>query len=191
MELVISRVGLDDPDARRLVEEVQGEYVVRYGGPDDTPLDVDVFDPPRGAFFVGRVGGPGSGVDVSQAVVSGAWRMRDDLEVLGSRAVAEVKRMYVVPAARGAGHARAMLAHLEATAAAAGAEVVALETGAAQPEAIALYLSSGYEPVPGFGHYAWSPSSRYYARRVVRSVISDGRPGGACGDPSTQRRDGS
>ena len=46
-----------------------------------------------------------------------------------------------------------MLAHLEATAAEAGADVMVLETGLAQPEAIALYASSGYEPVEGFGYY--------------------------------------
>ena len=61
--------------------------------------------------------------------------------------------MYVVPAARGLGLARAMLAHLEDTARAAGAEVMVLETGIRQPEAIALYESSGYLPIPGFGFY--------------------------------------
>ena len=32
-----------------------------------------------------------------------------------------------------------------------------LETGLAQPEAIALYESSGYIPIPGFGFYQDSP----------------------------------
>jgi hypothetical protein len=39
-----------------------------------------------------------------------------------------------------------------------------LETGIEQPEAIALYLSSGYSPVEGFGHYKWSSKSRYYGK---------------------------
>ncbi len=59
-----------------------------------------------------------------------------------------------------------MLAHLEATAAAAGIEALVLETGMKQPEAIALYVSSGYEPVPGFGHYRDSDLSRCFARRI-------------------------
>ena len=59
-----------------------------------------------------------------------------------------------------------MLAHLESTAHAAGAAVIVLETGLQQPEAVALYESSGYERIPGFGHYAWSPSNRCYARRL-------------------------
>ena len=39
-----------------------------------------------------------------------------------------------------------------------------LETGTAQPEAIALYLSCGYVAIPGFGYYADSPVSRSFAR---------------------------
>jgi hypothetical protein len=42
-----------------------------------------------------------------------------------------------------------------------------LETGTAQPEAMALYESSGYTPIAGFGHYAWSPQNRCYAKRLV------------------------
>ena len=38
-----------------------------------------------------------------------------------------------------------------------------LETGIAQPEAIALYESSGYVHVPGFGYYRDSPLSRCLA----------------------------
>ncbi|MGH3346872.1 MAG: GNAT family N-acetyltransferase [Nocardioides sp.] len=149
-------VGWGHPDAFALIEAVQEEYVLRYGGRDDTPLDPVMFDPPRGSFFVGYVG------DVP--VASGAWRRRDDVEAFGTTETAEIKRMYVVPAARGAGHARAVLAHLERTAAAAGARAMVLETGAAQPEAITLYESSGYTPIAPFGHYAWSPQNRCFAK---------------------------
>lgn len=157
-DLRIERVGFGHPDAMRLIEAVQGEYVARYGGRDDTPLDPLMFDPPAGSFFVGYLG--------EEPVASGAWRRRDDVDALGSTASAEVKRMYVSPPVRGRGIARAVLAHLEATAAAAGAEVMVLETGDAQPEAIALYESSGYQPVARFGHYACHGSSRYYGKRV-------------------------
>ena len=79
-------------------------------------------------------------------------------------AVAEVKRMFVVPAAQRRGLALLVLAHLERTAAESGVRAMVLETGAAQPEAIALYTSSGYEPVPGFGHYRDSPLSRCFGK---------------------------
>ncbi|MBD8870720.1 GNAT family N-acetyltransferase [Nocardioides sp. MJB4] len=158
----VVRRGLGHPDARRLVEEVQQEYVARYGGRDDTPVDPAMFEPPAGAFFVGYRG--------SAPVATGGLRFRADLEVWGSRATAEIKRMYVVPSARGAGLARRMLAHLEAVARSHGAEVMVLETGARQPEALALYASSGYRPIPGFGHYRDSELSRCLAVRLVDRV---------------------
>ena len=43
----------DGPTAQILIAEVQQEYVVRYGGPDTTPVDVREFAPPRGRFLVG------------------------------------------------------------------------------------------------------------------------------------------
>ena len=41
-----------------------------------------------------------------------------------------------------------------------------LETGDKQPEAIALYESSGYARIAGFGHYRGSPLSRCFGKRL-------------------------
>lgn len=155
----VERVPITHPDAARLVEEVQGEYVARYGGRDETPIDPTYFEEPRGAFFVGYLH------DVP--VATGAWRRRTDVSVDGTTQTAEVKRMYVAASARRTGLARAILAHLEATARAAGAEVMVLETGMRQPEAITLYVSAGYTPVPGFGFYKDAALSRCFACRLV------------------------
>ena len=159
--LRIERVPYGHDDAVRLVGEVQQVYVERYGGVDETPLDPGMFLPPLGTFLVGYLG--------DRAVASGAWRRRDDVQRLGSTRAAEVKRMYVAPDARGAGHARAVLARLEETARECGAEVAILETGTKQPEAIALYESSGYEEVEKFGFYCHAPESRCFAKRLVVS----------------------
>ena len=137
---------------------MQQEYVARYGSRDETPLVPAYFEPPEGAFFVGYLDG--------RPVASGAWRRRSDVTVDGTDATAELKRMYVAPAARRRGLARVMLAHLEETARAAGAEAIVLETGLAQPEAIALYESSGYTPIAGFGFYKDARLSRCFARRL-------------------------
>jgi GNAT superfamily N-acetyltransferase len=156
--LAIRPVRFTDRDTQRLVAEVQAEYVLRYGGPDDTPLEDGVFDPPRGAFFLGYLG------DVPVAM--GGWRLRNDVHPWGCRLAAEVKRMYVAATGRRQGFARAVLARLESTARDAGADVMVLETGTAQPEAIALYTTQGYEPIEKFGHYAWSPQSRSFGKRL-------------------------
>ena len=158
-ELLLVRVPFGHPDAMRLIGAVQQEYVARYGGIDETPLEHAMFDPPRGSFFVGYLG--------DTPVASGAWRRRDDVTALGSTATAEIKRMYVAPEARGRGLARRMLAHLEATAAEAGAEVTILETGTKQPEALALYESAGYLGVPKFGFYCHAPESRCFGKRLA------------------------
>lgn len=156
-DLQVVRVPITHPDAQALIEAVQAEYVARYGGQDESPIDPADFEDPLGRFYVGYLDGT--------PVATGAWR-RSSVRALGAEVTAEVKRMYVVPAAQRRGVARRMLAHLEATAAEAGIGAMVLETGMKQPEAIALYTSSGYEPIPGFGHYRGSELSRCFGRRI-------------------------
>lgn len=154
--LRIEPARLTDDDAVTLVAQVQAEYTVLYGGPDDSLAVDEVFDPPHGAFFIGYVDG--------LPVTMGGWRRRDDVPVFGRDRSAEIKRMFVVPAARRRGHARMVLRHLEETARAAGAEAMILETGTMQPEAIALYEAEGYRLIDDFGHYSWSPLSRCFGK---------------------------
>lgn len=78
----------------------------------------------------------------------------------------ELKRMYVVPAARGRGISRLLLVALEAEAAARGWTTLRLETGTRQPAAVGLYTAAGYRPVEAFGHYVTDDTddSLYFAR---------------------------
>jgi ribosomal protein S18 acetylase RimI-like enzyme len=147
----IDVVAFDHPDAVKLIAEVQQEYVVRYGGEDVTPVDPAEFAPPQGLFLVAYV-------DDAPAACGG-WRAHDT--------DAELKRMYVSPAFRGRGLARAVLASLERTAGEAGFDRVILETGQRQPEAIALYRSAGYEPVSRFGYYAQEPEAVHLGKAVA------------------------
>lgn len=152
----IERRTLDHPDAARLVAQVQAEYAVLYGGPDEAPMDPGEFAPGSGAFLVGHLDG--------EPVATAAWRWHSLPPGVSVGPAVELKRMYVVPTHRGKGLARLMLAAVEADARAAGAGSAVLETGLRQPEAMALYASSGYVEVPGFGHYRDSPLSRCYAK---------------------------
>jgi GNAT superfamily N-acetyltransferase len=147
--LVIEDVAFDSALAAELVEEVQQEYVARYGGPDQTPIDPAQFAPPYGTFVVATVDGEPIGC-------AGLRRHDDD--------VVEVKRMFVRAAYRRRGHARALLRALEERARTSGYRRVVLETGLAQPEAIALYTSDGYARIDGFGHYKDAPLSRSFAK---------------------------
>jgi GNAT superfamily N-acetyltransferase len=152
----IEQVRFADPESQALVADVQAEYTVLYGSPDDTPLEEGILDPPRGAFFLAYVDGV--------PLAMGGWRLRSDVHPWGLAQAAEIKRMYVAPAARRRGLARAVLAHLEGTAREAGADVMVLETGTAQPEAIAMYVAEGYSPIEKFGHYVWSPRQRCFGK---------------------------
>lgn len=149
----------DDPDAVKLTEEVQQEYVTRYGSPDEGPIDAAEFAPPQGFFVLGYHEGV--------PVACGGWRAHEAPTAGLRHGDAEIKRMFVVKSARGKGFARAVLAEVERTAAAAGHLRMVLETGLKQPEAIALYRSAGYTDIPGFGYYADDELSVYLAKDLT------------------------
>jgi GNAT superfamily N-acetyltransferase len=143
----------DDVDVQRLAAEQQAEVRARYDGK-------------------GEPGTPPSASDISVVLVA-----RDDggtalgcgaLRVLGD-GVAEVKRMYVAPAERGRGVAKAVLAGLEEAARERGWTTLRLETGPRQPEAIGLYSQAGYRPIEAFGAYLDAPDaeeSLFYERSL-------------------------
>ncbi|MFI6940311.1 GNAT family N-acetyltransferase [Streptomyces sp. NPDC050418] len=159
----IQPVRYDHPDAIKLNDQVQLEYMERYGDPegDITPLDAAMFVPPQGLYLLAYDA-------EGRPVATGGWRSQcaagDEGYADGD---AELKRMYVVREARGLGLARRVLALLEEDARAAGRVRMVLETGTEQPEAIALYTSSGYEPCEKFGHYRTYESSRCFAKPLA------------------------
>jgi GNAT superfamily N-acetyltransferase len=142
----------DHPVAHYLVEQVQQEYVQRYGGRDAAAVEPGEFLPPRGVFLVAEID------EVPAAC--GAWRAL-------SPGVAEIKRMYVEPGFRRRGLAQLVVAALEDGAARAGHRSVVLNTGREQPEALALYAQLGYEPVSSYGVYACAPGAVFLGKDLV------------------------
>jgi GNAT superfamily N-acetyltransferase len=102
---------------------------------DTPPLAPAELRPPHGAYLVG--------FDGEDAVAGGGVRRL-------SADVAEVKRMFVRPAARSRGVARALLAALEDEAARLGYTAARLDTGPKQVHAAALYRSAGYVEIPAY-----------------------------------------
>jgi GNAT superfamily N-acetyltransferase len=159
----------DDPLAQYLVEQVQQEYVRRYGGRDAAVVEPGEFLPPRGVFLVAEVDGVPAGC--------GAWRALAQGPA-GSRA--EIKRVYVQPDFRRRGLAQLIVAALEAGAASAGHRWVVLNSGQEQPEALALYADRGYVPVPGYGVYACAPDAVFLGKELPaprRDRTDDAGPG--------------
>jgi GNAT superfamily N-acetyltransferase len=143
----------DDPAGAALRAAQRAELDARYGtgdhepGPAPTAADVDVF------LLATRDGEP---------VGCGALRRLDAIS-------AEIKRMYVIPPARGTGVATAVLRALESAAAERGWPVLRLETGTAQPDARRFYEREGYRRIPLFGVYEGSALSVCYERRLGRA----------------------
>jgi GNAT superfamily N-acetyltransferase len=149
----VEHVAWDDADVARLTADQQRELRARYPGspePGSPPTAADV-----SVVVLARD-------DDGTAVGCGALRALDGTG-------AEVKRMYVVPSARGRGIARAVLAALEVAALERGWTTLWLETGPRQPEAVALYVGAGYRPTGPFGAYRDDPAaadSRFFAREL-------------------------
>ena len=157
-ELRLRQVPYEHVDVAALEAAAQRYYIKIYGGPDDTPFTTADFSPPHGAFFVGYLN--------EEAVAMGGWRFRTPGVPQVARRPAEIRRMFVQERVRGRGFARLILAALEASAAAAGADWMLLETGQPQVAAVDLYRSSGYVDVERFGHYAASESALNLGRRL-------------------------
>ena len=146
----VARVAWGDADVQRLAAAQQAELRARYDGgqePGTPPSAADV-----AVVLVARD-------PAGEAVACGALRPLGD-------GVAEVKRRYVVPAWRGRGVAKVVLAGLEAAARDRGWTTLRLETGPRQPEAVALYEGAGYRPIGAFGAYAAADAedSLFYER---------------------------
>jgi GNAT superfamily N-acetyltransferase len=131
----------------RSIEPLYGRIDVP-GMPSGRPED---FAPPGGAFLVG--------FDADGRAVCGGGVKR-----LGD-GICEIKRMYVVPEARGRGLARALLVALEDAGRALGYERARLDTGPRQPEALHLYRSAGYREIPD---YNGNVAASYWGEKSLR-----------------------
>src|SRR5687768_2175044 len=123
MPLVLEQVEAPTDDARALVEELDAELSGPYAPEQRHGFSIARLFRPGVLFFIARLDG--------DAVGCGGVAFEDGL--------AEVKRMYVRPGARGRGVARTILSRLEDESRARGATRLALETGDAQHAAIRFY----------------------------------------------------
>jgi GNAT superfamily N-acetyltransferase len=138
-----ARAADDDPAILALTREVVQEYAVRYDVPGG-----DIAATAADAVWVLVRDDDGS------PVACGAVQPWSHTVPDAALDVGEVKRMYVVPRARGRGLSRVVLDALVEIAREQRLAALVLETGTEQPEAIALYTSYGFAPMAVFGPYA-------------------------------------
>jgi GNAT superfamily N-acetyltransferase len=154
--VVVQCQDLRSPPASQLIAELNADVLVRYpetaaDALDHLPLTADEVAPGRGAFLIAYIDGEAAGCGAVRRIEDGA---------------AEIKRMYVRPAARGRGVGTAILAALEAEARGLGVSRLVLETGERQPEAIALYRRAAFARIPPFGGYDDSPESVFMGKEL-------------------------
>jgi len=145
-DVTIQRFDLTASAAQSLIAELNADLSGRYPeeGANHFRLDPEEVADGRGAFLVAARAG--------RLLGCGAVRRIEER-------TGEIKRMFVRPEQRGKGLGRALLAALETEARALGIVRLVLETGARQPEAIALYTGAGFAEVAPFGEYIGSPLS--------------------------------
>ena len=143
-----------DPVAVELVAAMVDEVGKLYepGLPMGSSASPSELSPPGGGFVVLWDGG--------RAIAGGGLkRLGDD--------ACEIKRMYVVPDARGRGLGRALLAALEDLARDLGYAVARLDTGAEQPGARRMYERAGYAPI---GDYNGNPYAAWWGEKRLADV---------------------
>jgi putative acetyltransferase len=141
----------DQPEVAALLESSDGYMAALYPAESNHLLDIASLMRADVTFIVARIDGRAMGCGA--VVDSGeGW--------------AEIKRMFVSPAARGRRLGRRLLEKLEAIAAERGASKLRLETGGKQPEALALYASSGFVEIGPFGKYGPDPLSIFMEKPI-------------------------
>lgn len=150
MSVTIRRATAADATAARAIAEEYAQsfaIVVR----DDEATFRSYLDGP-GAFWLAQEGGETVGCIVLRP-----------LPEIGPRA-AEVKRLYVRPAQRGAGVAGALLDAVEAYARETGYEAIYLDTKDDLHAAIRFYERRGYQRIP---RYNDNPQATIFMRRTL------------------------
>jgi len=97
----------------------------------------------------------GRAVGTGALVLDGAW--------------AELKRMWVIPAARGLGLSKLILAALEARARSEGVRTLRLETGVENHAALGLYTRADFKRRQPFGDYRADPLSVFMEKDLSES----------------------
>jgi GNAT superfamily N-acetyltransferase len=138
MDLKLEPASRDDPEVQALFDV----FIREADGPLGIDLEAEIaagppeeLAGPNGVLLLARRNGEAAGL--------GGVRYLDT-------EAAEVKSMFVAPAHRGHGLARAILAELERIAREHGCRRVQLDTSDYLTGAVALYRSGGYREVPAY-----------------------------------------
>ena len=141
--LKLKRTVSTDPDSQTLIRELDADLRVRNGALMDVYDAYNIIDEIKTVVTV----------YLDELPVGCACFKRYDTDT------AEIKRMFVLPVARGNGISTAILTELEVWAKSLGFRCAVLETGSSQFEALGLYRKQGYSCIPNYIPYTNLPDS--------------------------------
>lgn len=141
------------PEIAALVEQLDAYLAIQYADyvPELYGVEAEDFQQPSSGFWIADWHGAPVGCVAIRPYTP---------------AIAELKRMYVIPQFRNRGIGSELLRTAEAAAIAWGYQKICLETGDRQPESIRLYERFGYQPMPCFGKYT-DPESLCYRKSLA------------------------
>lgn len=149
--VIITIADPGDPPVKAMVEELDAYLVPLYPAESNHLLDIETLRQPEMRFFAAFRG-------EEVLAIGGCWLHGE---------YAEIKRIYVTPAARGLGLAKRMMQRIEDEALTSGRLLARLETGIHQPESLGLYRRLGYADRDAFGDYpADDPNSVFMEKRL-------------------------
>lgn len=151
-DIRVVQTSADAPEAVALVAELDAILEPLYPSESRHGYSVDKLLQQQVVFFVVWVG--------EEAAACGGIQLVDG-------AYGELKRMYVRPTFRGHGLAKRLLQALADYALSQKVDIVRLETGIYQTEAIGLYEAWGFERIAAFGDYWNDPNSLFYEKRLA------------------------
>lgn len=138
-QIVLAELAPDDPRAQRCMQAYYAELAARFDQGFDVTLsrDPEARDMlrPRGAFLIA----------ISDGLPIGCVGLKGT-----DKGYAEIKRLWVSPAARGLGLSRRLMDRAEQIAAELGIKVLRLDSNSALSEAVALYRKTGWTQIERF-----------------------------------------
>jgi len=142
----------DQPEIHALLRDSDALMASLYPAESNHMLDVKSLQGPEVTFIAARLDGAAVGCGAVVRSPEG-W--------------AEIKRMFVSPAARGRKLGKLLLQQLESIAAGSGVRVLRLETGVRNPEALGLYRAAGFVEIGPFGSYRPDPLSVFMEKSLA------------------------
>ncbi|MGV8937010.1 MAG: GNAT family N-acetyltransferase [Allorhizobium sp.] len=151
MSITIAEEPPRQVEVERLLAMSDDYMAALYPAESNHLLDIAALEKSGVTFFVAR----------NDGAIVGCCALVDARD-----GTAEIKRMFVDPAARGLSIGQLLLQAVEQHAEAQKLGAVRLETGRDQPEALGLYRKCGYAEIEAFGDYQPDPLSLFMEKRL-------------------------